>query len=91
MKYIMLEVDHGNGFKVRYPVIFPDHLVHADVASALIWGSDDLQKATVTSAGFCSSLELAADYHGRSVSLGVDSDPGDSAFIRMRDYNAGIV
>lgn len=83
MKYIMFVRDMGNGMRVAYPIIFPDMLVHADVAKMMHRG--DLRDAVIDSAGFISPMGMLC--HGRSESLNLDSQSKrDTDIIRMCDY-----
>lgn len=83
MKYIMFVRDMGHGMKVAYPIIFPNMLVHADVAKFVHRG--DLRDAILDSAGFIE--QGIAKCYGRSESLNLDSKPKrDTDIIRMCDY-----
>lgn len=80
MKYVMFK--RGEHY---VPIIFPETLVHADVAEWMRLGPG----YQVHSAGFISPLSMKC--HGRSESLGVESDPGDTVRIRMNDYGGGFM
>lgn len=96
MKYVMIEVPaHGELPARRVPVIFPDMLVHADVAHAmeLVVKSTLAPKAKIkvktTSAGECRLDDVVC--HGGSETLNVDSrERLDARVIEMYDYLHGI-
>lgn len=95
MKYIVLEQKFG-GMTREYPIIFPEALVHADVAEALIKTMQTtLPKAKVkaVSAGTVNSLDmLDINCHGESTTLGLKSrESQDNNLIKMMDYSHGIV
>lgn len=83
MKYIMFKKDIGTKSTHYVPVIFPDFLVHADVAAAMKH-EPQLRFYKVHSAGFLSPLDLVPC--GESESLGVKSDPEDRERIQYNDY-----
>lgn len=87
MKYVMFVRKIGT-MEYAYPIIFPDVLVHADVAKFMHRG--DLRDAHLDSAGFISPI--AMECHGRSESLNLDSKPArDTQVIRMSDYGGGYI
>lgn len=76
MKYIMLETDEG----AKLPILFPDALVHADIADLiqrLIMIRMDAIGVTVASAGFVELGALPA-VAGESESLKKVSNPMDA-------------
>lgn len=83
MKYVMFkkttdELTH------YVPVIFPNHLVHADVAEDLRTGA--LSGYEVHSAGeFCA---FSNSVSGESTTLNVQHDPEDGRRILFNDYGA---
>lgn len=82
MKYIMYRV--GNR---HYPILFPDLLVHAQVAdrlSTLI----QFQKAVIVSAGEVSLVALSTT--GESHSLDVSAEELDARRINVLDYSGGV-
>lgn len=80
MKYIIFEIDGA-----FTPVIFPNMLLHQDVALAL---KGLLNGATIFSAGDVHFKNPRC--HGKSVTLGVVSNPvTDSMIIETNDYSAG--
>lgn len=83
MKYIIIVRDLGRGTLVAYPILFPNMLVHADVAKNMLRG--ELRGCKVDSAGFLSCIDHTC--YGRSESLNIDSKPErDSNIIQMLDY-----
>lgn len=85
MKYVMLKVKCGD-ITHFYPVIFPNILVHADVARAM--QAVIRMGAVVHSAG-----EFNCDdplCYGKSETLGVKSDEKDDHRIMMCDYGGCI-
>lgn len=78
MKYIILETAEG----MRFPVIFPDMLIHAEVAlfMAELTDATTKQKATPVSAG---TIALGTDFtcSGGSDTLSMQSRPQDEAII----------
>lgn len=88
-KYIVLEVDRKEAGLQRLPIIFPDILVHADVAEAIMRLPNFVQhKATVVSAGDCS---IEAQCSGHSETLNLNSDAGDTDLINTFPYFHGIL
>lgn len=85
MKYIVLRQNFGS-FAKEIPVIFPDVLVHSDVAETMK-RLPELRSADVISAGFVSSLDCDVACHGESTTLKLKSrGEQDSKFIKMYDY-----
>ncbi len=86
-KYIMLELDSGS-FKRRVPIIFPDLLVHADVA-AVLQQTPGMADAKPVSAGSVELMVTAC--HGKSTTLNVASNEEDDAeLINAFPYFHGI-
>jgi hypothetical protein len=92
-KYIMMQDRFGR----KYPVIFPAHLVHSDIAKAIQRGerqSEVAARATEyacsqpVNAGFC-TLAVAST-HGESETLSLKSDPEDAQKINVHAYTGGI-
>lgn len=85
MKYVMLEDTEGR----KIPIIFPDHLVHADVAMVMCKLINTRQKVRVgpTSAGFI-SVGVDIQTHGESETLGLKSKPTDTDYIIAGDAGA---
>lgn len=91
MKYVMVEVDHGS-FKQRVPVVFPNFMVHSDMAEALtevLKLKHRFKKVKVVSAGDCNVLEVKCS--GRSSTLRLPSLEGDTAIVSTYDYTHGAV
>lgn len=89
MKYVVFK-RQLRGLTVLHPVIFPNHLVHADVAEDLTKPGASLAGWKVDSAGSV-SLFMEPMCNGLSETLGVRSKPErDSRLIRMNDYGAGL-
>lgn len=92
MKYIILRLDGKIPREV--PVIFPDLLVHADVArtmTAMIKedsSNTNITDVRVVSAGFCNT---AVECFGKSDTLGITSRDIDDAIINTWDYTFGIL
>ena len=85
-KYVMLEIDNG-AFKRRLPIIFPDLLVHADVAAA-VQSLPMMGEAKPIAAG---SIDLlAAECHGKSTTLNVSAGETDAELINTFPYFHGI-
>ena len=82
MKYIMFKKPLGVDTTLYTPVIFPNALVHADVAKAMLEGP--LEGHTVHSAGEISPLGMECT--GGSDTLGVKADPADTNRIQFNDY-----
>lgn len=85
-KYIVF----GAGL-MEIPVIFPDRLVHVDVAKAIVRALPRVRVVAckVVSAGMLEFPSL--ECHGRSETLGIDSrGEEDSRLILMYDYLHGI-
>lgn len=87
-KYIVFQ-DERTGR--RLPVLFPNELVHAEVADALIacglMNSASLFYRPV-SAGFV--MLAVSSSHGESESLKIKSDPEDAQRINVHTYTAGV-
>lgn len=92
MKYIILRLDGKIPREV--PVIFPDLLVHADVAratTAMIKEDSSNMNITdvrVVSAGFCNT---AVDCYGKSETLNIASRDIDNTVINTVDYTFGLL
>lgn len=85
MKYVMFDCPLG-GAVVKIPVIFPNNLVHADVAKAFLQCLPPGSKPST--AGEVSLL--AEDTHGKSTTLGLPSSPQDKLVINMGQYGFGV-
>jgi len=89
MKYVMFIRDDEGGFSVAYPVLFPNNLVHEEVASALMAGP--LEGFKVRSAGELTSMGKGAGVGGRSMTLDVETHPDDESIINMQDYGGCFI
>ena len=87
MKYIMFRKEK-DGAITHYPVLFPNDLVHDDVAECLMTGP--LKGFSVRSAGFVSSIGKGEGVHGRSDTLDAFSHPDDKDIINGQDYGAAF-
>lgn len=87
MKYVMFQITTGD--LVRHvPVIFPDTLVHSDVAGLLL-ALPQLTGASIVSAGECRVDSIAC--YGQSKTLQVTSlERTDADTIEMYPYLHGI-
>lgn len=96
MKYIVLRktTKVGNSEMTReFPIIFPDALIHADVAKWLAL-CDGMQGAKPVAAGFLSSMEVGAENacHGKSDTLKLASrGKQDDTLMLCYDYLHGMV
>lgn len=84
MKYVMFIKDEGGDFPIAYPVLFPNNLVHQEVAEALMAGP--LEGFKVRSAGELTSVGKGQGVTGKSDTIGVQSHPDDERIINMQDY-----
>lgn len=96
MKYVILRVDTQGA--LEFPVIFPEHLSHRNVAEALlpVLAKDFKAPTRAVSAGFMHSTELLdTDFsdpavYGKSVTLNMESRPElDHQIIHLQDYVHG--
>lgn len=90
MKYIVMQVDVDDT-RLRLPFVFPDALVHEDVAKAMarLLEKQYRSPAFPFSAGHMSSTALTdANPHGRSETLGIGGNVGDAHYLAMSDYGA---
>lgn len=88
MKYIILK-KIGNSFDIYHPIIFPNHLTHADMAEALLQANFELREFKVDSAGDFNIM--SGECSGKSSTLGIESQPTrDTRIIRMNDYGGGM-
>ena len=91
MKYIVLSQEIGANLIREVPIIFPNYLIHAEVAEAIIKGCSGFSGAKAVSAGECSSTDLNPKCHGKSTTLNVESrGEEDSQLFPMYDYFHGI-
>lgn len=103
MKYIVISVTMpaqrdntgqpaGDPWTYRYPFIFPDSAVHADVAEAMVLMYRKQFKEAVSieasSAGDLSSFGFSGKCEGMSTTLMLTSDTSDTNLIRLSDYGS---
>jgi hypothetical protein len=88
MKYIVLERNMYDT-KQRVPIIFPDYLVHADIAVAMK-KVPGMEKAVAASAGTLASFDIDAEPTGKSDTLSLTASDGDGDLIKMHDYLSGL-
>jgi hypothetical protein len=90
-KYIMFENRIGE-IKMLFPVIFPDKMVHKDVAAVLRHLQPGWDKGGVVavSAGMIEHITVDG-LHGYSETLGLESNPDDASTIDVYSYAHGIV
>jgi len=85
MKYIMFEKSVPGGVQ-RIPIIFPDQLVHVDVAEAI---QNIIGKGRPVSAGSLAVHVFSVS--GESTTLGLKHNPEDMGTICLWDYFHGLV
>ena len=90
-KYVMFKNKIGD-LEVLFPVIFPDKMVHSDVAKGLRsfmpgWRSKGVEPV---SAGKIEHLEIRG-LGGDSETLGLSSEQGDKDVIENYSYAHGIL
>lgn len=85
MKYVMFK-KKGKLLTQFVPVIFPNHLVHKEVAIDLL--ANSLKGFKIHSAGDISPLGMEAT--GSSITLKLKADPKDTGRIRMNDYGGAF-
>jgi hypothetical protein len=86
MKYVMLKRRLGADMHQLIPIIFPNALVHSDVAEALAAALP--VPVEIVSAG--SVILNDAVCGGNSESLGLSAEPGDAEIINFNDYLHGL-
>lgn len=90
MKYIIFQSKVGMITR-ELPVIFPDALIHKEIADAIVAHNADLKLRPIA-AGQCNSLEMLCQCYGESTTLGMRSRGNiDSKLIAAMDYLHGIV
>lgn len=94
MKYVMFEMVAAGKIIQRYPVIFPDNLVHDDIARAmkpLIEENIPCTSVRVVGAGEC-YISAKVDESSFSYTLGgICPHPEDEQIINSIDYFHGMV
>lgn len=94
MKYVTFEVRLQPDHSIFVPVIFPELLVHAEMAKGVIAALNAHYPAatiTVASGGFLPSIGFIEETHGESETLAVHSHPADTRLIQMADYGACLM
>jgi hypothetical protein len=91
MKYIVMSVKpRGSSITIEIPFIFPDKLVHYDVASemkSVLWRKYLYAEVSTLSAGFLNFKDSSVSCFGKSESLGVSSrGMTDDNLIEAMDY-----
>lgn len=90
MKYIMIEVEEP--IKRFVPIIFPDFMVHVDVATVIRVVLEDEHKMKVKGVKSAGTYNvLTGETTEESVSLGVGSRKDDADIIRRYDYFHGAI
>lgn len=90
MKYIMFETELDNGLKQRIPIIFPDIMVHSQVARSIghHFRREHDMDVTPVSAGFIRLGDCSV--HGESETLKLSANSGDGQIIRNYWWSKGI-
>jgi hypothetical protein len=88
MKYIIYTRDYF-GVRQEIPIIFPNQLVHLEVAKAL---KSVVGSSKIVAAGEFSSLNIDSDgFIGKSTTIGIRSrGKRDGKLIAMFDYKQGL-
>lgn len=86
MKFIVIEKKDGKLTR-KYPILFPNFLVHKDVAETMLEGV--LKGGKVISGGELNSFDIQSVY-GKSTTLGLKVREEDGSLIKMIDYNGGL-
>lgn len=84
MKYVIIHKKMGQGMVQVIPIVFPNAMVHADMAEAAMKAIGG--ECTVKSAG--EAYINCTSAHGESSTLGIKSNPDerDHARINLSDY-----
>lgn len=90
MKYIMFETVSKNGtFHEKMPVIFPNDLIHSDVAAAMVAAFAGIGRTCKPiSAGSCSFKDTRVG--GSSETLNLKSRLIDENLIQLSDYRISL-
>lgn len=92
-KYIMLEVEMGEHTSKMVPIIFPDFMIHQDLAKSIqkILKQTHKMESKVFSAGDISYVGSdCLVCTGRSETLEINANTEDTGTIRMYEYFHGI-
>ena len=94
MKYIVIEAKFGSG-GMEIPFIFPNNLVHEDVAESMLHYLFKIHEWTDTRVVAAGELSLAAagfECYGYSQTLKIKSRGDvDTRLIQMHDYGGGMM
>lgn len=89
MKYIMIEQKVGEITR-KIPIIFPDILIHKDIADAIIPILSKMGESKIVSAGNFNNF--MCDYTiGKSSTLNIEANVDDAEIINSYDYFHGII
>lgn len=98
MKYVILVVQEQElGFSRVYPFIFPEYVVHKNVAEHMVHllGMEENKDATVLSAGFCHlhNGEWQTEHGSESLAIARDHRKGhrDHRLLNMPSAMQGIM
>ncbi len=95
MKYIVMHVELQKGGQLEIPIMFPELLVHKDIADAIKDVLIAQFKGSVVkpiAGGFVNSADCAVECCRESTSLKLKSrEEEDSQLIQMSDYGGCIV
>ncbi len=94
MKYIVVEVKTANRYKREWPIIFPDTMVHRQVADVIQnhLAVDCKLNSRIIAAGFVSFFGGEVHCSGESETLNIESrGREDEKLIKLFDYLHGIV
>lgn len=94
MKYIMFKHKLAGDIEQKVPIIFPNHLVHAEVARAMreVFKRQFDTEPEIASAGeinLTGCLDVDSCF-GKSETLKKESHKDDAAIINLYDYLHGI-
>jgi hypothetical protein len=93
MKYITMQVSNKKGLRLAIPIVFPNILVHAQVAAVLkVLLNEQFpgHHVKALSAGEVNSADMHVEAHGESTSLKLKARPEDTSLIIGNDYGAGF-
>jgi hypothetical protein len=89
MKYVMFEIkEERPGFKLEVPIIFPNQLIHREVASAIkpmLLSQFPNAEIKIVAAGDCTIMSPVTT-HGKSETLKIAARAEDGDTIAVIDY-----
>jgi hypothetical protein len=89
-KYIMAEITMPQGLKVKVPIIFPDKLIHLEVATVIkLVAPLDGNKPQIVSAGTIEHI-VPVGLGGESDTLKLKSRESDALTIKQYSYFHGV-